>query len=125
LNINDQFPSKYLKAGELKGKAAKLAIDRVEVEEIADGEDKPVLYFRGAEKGMVLNKTNALTLQEAYGDETDEWSGQGVEVFADKTQYAGKRVDCIRVRAVELAKPKAKAKAAVVEVDDEGDSIPF
>ena len=32
-------------------------------------------------KDVVLNKTNALHLQAAYGDDTDGWSGQQIEIW--------------------------------------------
>jgi hypothetical protein len=125
-SINDLYPSTYLKAADLKGKTVKAVIDRLEVEEVGDG-NKPVLYFEGKDRGIVLNKTNALTLQEAYGDETDDWTGKGVELFSEKVAFEGRRVDGLRVRAVELPKPKVKAKAAVLEVDaeDEEPDIKF
>jgi hypothetical protein len=34
-------------------------------------------------KDVVLNKTNALHLQAAYGDDTDGWSGQRIEIWRD------------------------------------------
>jgi hypothetical protein len=63
-----------------------------------DGETKPVLYFVGKKKGLVLNKTNATKLSAAYGDETDEWAGKDVILYPDQATFQGRVVDCIRVR---------------------------
>ena len=99
MNIKKSFPSRWLKASDLNGRAVKVEIDKV-IDEDIGGEDKPVLYFAGKEKGVVLNKTNADVLADAFGDETDEWAGSKVELYPAKTQFQGKLVDCIRVRTI-------------------------
>jgi hypothetical protein len=69
----------------------------VEREEI--GTDKKlVLYFKGGKKGMVLNKTNANTIGDAYGDDTDDWYDQPLILFSIRTEYQGKPVDGLRCR---------------------------
>jgi hypothetical protein len=110
VNINEEFPSKYLKSADLKGKMARLQIAHVDSEEI--GKDrKLVAYFRGKERGMVLNKTNAKTIAEAFGDETDNWTGADIEVFSMKVDYQGRMVDGLRVRIPEQQpKPAAAPK---------------
>ena len=54
-----------------------------------DGKQKPVLYFRGKVKGFVLNATNYDAIADAYGDETDDWSGQPVELYPTKVPFKG------------------------------------
>ena len=110
MKIGSAFPSTFLKAADLQGRAVNCIIQEVRTEDIGDGH-KPVMYFEGKEKGLVLNKTNALTLSEAYGEETDDWCGQPVEVFPDKTMYEGRRVDCIRVRVARAAAPARPPQA--------------
>lgn len=77
MDIETAFPSKWLKATDIKGKRVPVTIKDTVMEEVGDGE-KPVLYFRGKDKGMVLNKTNAHILREAFGRETEEWAGQKI-----------------------------------------------
>lgn len=76
MDINGVFPSKYLKAADLQGKDVTLTIEEVSVEDVGgqgDASDsKPVLFFQGKEKGLVLNKTNANTISGMYGPETDK-----------------------------------------------------
>jgi hypothetical protein len=99
MNINDAFPSKYLKATDLRGQAVKVQITHV-TQEIVGGESKPVMYFAGKEKGCVLNKINSGVIASRFGDETDEWGGAELELYPDKTGYEGRIVDCIRVRLI-------------------------
>ncbi len=64
MNINEAFPSKYLKASDLDGKNVTVTIKSAELEEIGfDKEQKLVLSFVGTDKSMVLNKTNATTAE--------------------------------------------------------------
>ena len=97
MNTNDMFPSNYIKASDMQGQARRLIMDHVESEEI--GEDiKPILYFQGAKKGLVLNKTNANLIASTYGPETDGWTGKEIELFPTQTEFKGQTVDCLRVR---------------------------
>lgn len=98
MRIDSAYPSKYLKTADLQGRAVRVTIDRFEIEEIGDGDRKPCLYFEGKERGIVLNRTNADTITASLGEETDNWIGQVIELYPDKTRFAGKMVDCIRVR---------------------------
>jgi hypothetical protein len=102
MRIDDAFPSKYIKCSDLQGRAAPVKIRDVQFEMIGgdSGDRKAVLYFVGKEKGLVLNKTNANVISDMYGYETDDWVGKPIELFPTKTDYAGKRVDAIRVREV-------------------------
>ena len=58
-NANDYFPSQFLKASDLKGRQVTVTIDRIEYEPVGREKTmKPVIYFVGKEKGMVMNRTN-------------------------------------------------------------------
>ena len=115
MKIGSAFPSKYLKAGDLAGREVACTISRVVVENVGGQgaeEDKPVLYLNGKSKGIVLNRTNAMTIAAKYGDDTDAWLDQPIVVYPDQTMYQGRMVDCIRLRV-----PAAQAVSA--------DEIPF
>ena len=97
MNITGAFPSSYLKAADLQGRRATVTIDRVAMEDIGD-DHKPVLYFQGKEKGVVLNKTNANMITEITGsDETEDWRGHAVMLYVAKVDFQGRRVDAIRI----------------------------
>ena len=126
MNIDSAFPSHYLKASDLGDKSSVVTIDRIEVEPIGrDKEMKPVLYFQGKDKGLVLNKTNAKKIAEVTGSkDTDDWAGCQIRIYATETEFAGESVECIRVKGAAAQTAKPKPKAAPVE-DLEEDQIPF
>lgn len=99
MRISGAYPSNYLKATDLQGRNVTVSIERVVMEDIARGEQKPVLYFAGKEKGIVLNKTNANTIADAYGDETDQWAGKSLVLFEALVDYQGRSVPAIRMRS--------------------------
>jgi hypothetical protein len=68
-------------------------------------DNKPVLYFRHPRdaKALVLNKTNWKTINEVLGsDETDDWAGKQITLYATEVESFGETVLAIRVR---LKKP--------------------
>lgn len=97
MNVNNVFPSNYLKAADLQGRTVKVKIERIEMEDMGN-ERKPVITFAGKQKGLALNKTNAQIIASAYSPETDGWIGKDIELRPDKTQFNGQLVDCIRVQ---------------------------
>jgi hypothetical protein len=128
MNINDQFPSKYLKAADLNGGEALVTIKDCIVESL--GEDKrPVLYFAGKEKGVVLNKTNATNISDAYGPDTDEWVGKKVVLYTAYVDFQGRSMEAIRIRPAKGGDGKAKsAVPPQFDPQDPGpgdDDIPF
>ncbi len=102
MKFDDMFPGKFLKAADLNGNPVKATIERVELQDVAgqgkEHDYKPVLFFQGKQKGLVLNKTNAQAIVGAYGEDTEAWRGKELEIYPDKTPFQGKIVDCIRVR---------------------------
>jgi len=108
MKMSEEFPSKFLKAGDLQGREVRVTMQSVEREKI--GEDtKPVLYFKGKDKGVVLNKTNASTIADAYGDDTEDWFDQPLILFSVMVDFQGKVAPAIRVR-VPTAKDNRAAK---------------
>jgi hypothetical protein len=99
MKISEAFPSNFLKAGDLQGRAVRVTMGEVILQDIGDGE-KPVLHFDGKDRGLVLNKTNASMIAELYGDSTEDWVGKVIEIYPDKTSFQGRIVDCLRVRGV-------------------------
>ena len=132
MKIGQAFPSDYLKAADLNGKAVRVTIESVSTEKLGD-DTKPILHFLGKDKGLVLNKTNANRIVEATGsDETDHWEGWGITLYACKVDFQGKRVDAIRVDdrpGTSVAPANGRRQAPVPDVDDAppitDDDIPF
>lgn len=108
MKIGAAFPSTYLKAADLQGRHCAATMGRVLMEEIG-GEHKPVLYFQGHERGIVLNKTNSSIIAEMYGDETDDWEGKKIVIYPARVEFQGKIVDAIRVKLEAVQPPVAAA----------------
>ncbi len=132
MNIDAAFPSKWIRAADLQNRDIVLTIVRCSDEEVAgDGSTQPVLWFHGTQKGLALNRTNANTISEALGPETDAWYGQKITLFPTKTDFQGKRVDCIRIRdlvpvpAAAASEPAPAVAAAETPAVTEDDPIPF
>lgn len=108
MKISDEFPSTYVKASDLGGREIRVTMVNVEREKIGT-DTKLVLYFKDAQKGLVLNKTNAYTIGDAYGEDTEDWYGQPLILFSVKTDYQGKVVNATRCR-IPTAKDKREAE---------------
>jgi hypothetical protein len=110
------FDREYIGAWDLpKGTDVPVVIDRVKAGElVAPGgrkSKKPVVYFRGKEKGFALNKTNAKLIAGMYGNDTAKWCGKPIAIYATQTQFGNDTVECIRVRPT----PPKGGKRAPVE----------
>lgn len=126
------IPSKYLKASDAEDSPV-LTISHVKEESIGQGAQadmKWILFFEEEEKGLVLNRTNINTIAGMYGDDTDDWEGKKITLFATQVDFQGKQVDAIRVRnrppktkEAKPAKPAATAPAA--EIDPDSEEAPF
>jgi hypothetical protein len=129
MNIHSAFPpGRWLKAADLQGRSVRVVIESCELEELPDGEQRPVLRFRGKEAGLSLNKTNAATLADALGPETERWLRQAIVLYPDETDLRGRRVACIRVRCEDTGAPAAwepPPSRPARPIDEDPDDIPF
>jgi hypothetical protein len=122
MNINKAFPSKYLKASDLDGEIS-VKITRVTFEQVGAGQEtRPVAYFDGIGKGVVLNKTRSNGIIRASGsEETDDWVGVTVLLYPSTTQFQGEEVECIGIRAPRPKKATAPAAAPGIEPGPDDD----
>ena len=111
MDMNNVFPSKFLKASDLQGHKVKLTIASVEMDKFGD-DDKPVMYFRDKEKGVVLNKTKAGILSSSFSPESDGWIGKEIFLYPTKVNFQGQMVDSIGIQVV-------------MEEQELNDEIPF
>lgn len=127
------YPSKYVKAADLRGKDVVVTIDDIEPrhELVSKGnrkEHKPVVYLRGKEKMWVLNKTNAKTIAGMYGNEVKKWIGKSVTLFPTTVQAGGQTHDCIRVRPEKpngkQSEPASDIKTALDEAREANEPPP-
>ena len=101
MNINSAFPSKFLKASDLDDQTVTVKIADVKIEQVGQNQEtKPVAYFEGKKKGLVLNKTNSRKIAQIAGSpETEDWVGVEVAIYPTETEFGGESVECIRVKA--------------------------
>ena len=101
MKVREMFPPKYLNKDDICEPQIltirECRMENIEFEE--NIETKPILYFEEYEdRGLVLNKTNAMTLEELYGD-SDEWPGHKIEVYVDSSiRFGSKKLGGVRFR---------------------------
>ena len=122
-SVLSMYDNEFLYAYDLDGKDVTVCIERVkqgEIDSHRKGEKptkKPVLYFKGKEKGLMLCITNTRSIIALYGtDKAAEWAGKWITLFPTTTTFGSKTVDCIRVRPVI---PK-RGKSQPLQADSDG-----
>jgi hypothetical protein len=117
MKLHDAFPSNYMKADDLEDGDLTVTIRDHSPVEWAEfqqkgkptPDNKPVLYFQHPReaKALVLNKTNWKTIADVLGtDETDDWGGKQITLYATEVESFGETVLAVRVR---MKKPSTKA----------------
>ena len=106
-NINDAFPSRFLKADDLQGREPVVTIARVTFEPMGRARDvKAVVYFVGKTKGMKLNKTMAAAIERIAGSPlTEDWIGVAVCLYATSADFGTETYPVVRVKAP-VAQPR-------------------
>ena len=123
MKTSQMTSSKYLKQDDVS-EGALFTVKHLQRQNVAQegepAENKYVMYFDEAEKGLVMNSTNIQLAERAFGsDETDDWLGKKIVLYVDpNVSFGGKIVGGIRLRA---PKSKQPAKPAV----DDSDDVPF
>jgi hypothetical protein len=126
MKTEDLFPRKWLSGEDLPHDTT-ATIQRVVMEELHNPatrkkEHKPVAYFVGKRKALILNRTNWMTLAGLFGDESDQWANRRIVLGADEVDSPQGRMRAPRIRAVHpetLATPPAE----IPETEDEEEEI--
>ena len=118
--------SQFLRKEDLGSRKVTATVERVGITEF-DADKKLVLHFVGKTKALSLNRTNAKVMEMAFGDETDEWIGQTIELWVDPyVTFQGKMVGGIKITpkpAIPAPPPKASQQGTGGGSFD--DDIPF
>ena len=77
MKMSELTSGNYLSAAELEGRDVTVQLERIDFETMQQREgqgteQKPVAYFLGKTKGLVLNKTNLRALEEMGLEDTDQ-----------------------------------------------------
>ncbi len=100
-NIDDAFPSKFLKASNLPEEGTVAAtIEDVAMEEIGKNrEKKPIIRFEELDKALVCNKTNCNTIAKITGSRRfKDWVGKMIHLYRVEVEFQGEMIESIRVR---------------------------
>lgn len=117
MKASDFLGGDFIKGEDVKDGPKKVTITGVEVAKFEkNGKTERKLQIvvddAGESKKVTLNTTNLTTIQDAYGNETDEWEGKKVVLYFDPSvTYGGKRIGGLRIKV-------PGQKAAVVPADD-------
>jgi hypothetical protein len=121
IDVRSMYDKEFLYAYDLQGRDVTVVIAKVTQGKLVGtggkSSKKPVVYFKGKEKGLGLCITNARTIAAIYGGfEVDKWIGKAITLFPTTTTFGGATVDCIRIR------PNKPGKNATV--DTAPDTLP-
>lgn len=102
--IDEMFPSKFLRGGELEDPVT-VTIESVQQEEVwntSNGKEKKwVLRVKGGTKGVIMSKTLAEQISTIIGSEdSKDWIGHKIVLFPIQIKVAGEMKTGIRARAV-------------------------
>ena len=138
MNVDDLYPSKYLSANDLQGKEPTVTITQITMEKMTDGQIKPCIFVNNRPKGIILNKTNAMSISQLYGKNTDGWIGTKIKLVKVWTDFQGKPVEAIRIvppgvdtmqqrgpAADDWQAPAGPPKGHPAAIDDDLNDAPF
>ena len=147
MNIDDLSESKFLTKKDC-GRGILVTITEIRMQNVArqnePAENKAIVYFAEAEKGLACNKINREVIASIVGSrDTDHWRGHKVVLYDDPNIiYGGKVTGGIRVRAprpqpgvasapqqfqqhTPAAAPMQQPRTRPVPPPDEDDNIAF
>jgi hypothetical protein len=109
IDVRAMYDKTFLYSYDLQGRDITVVISKVVAGKVVGegGKEskKPVIYFRGKEKGLALCITNARTIAAMYGGfDADKWIGKAITLFPTTTQFGPRTVDCIRIRPTKPGK---------------------
>jgi hypothetical protein len=74
-------------------------VEKGELESAQGKQNKPLVSFQEAKKPFVANATNCKTIASICGsNNTKDWIGKRITLYATETSAFGEMVECIRVR---------------------------
>lgn len=124
MKLSEVYPSKFLKGDDIEQETpviiTKLVFEKMKDEDGRE-EEKPVLLFKGVDKGLVLNKTNATRIADQHGDETDNWPGKRITLTTESVTAFGKTQWAIRVKP----ERPVTGKKPLVQAEEDSGQPPF
>jgi hypothetical protein len=128
MDMTKIFPSQWFSASDFDAVGTEMTIGNVMMQQVG-AEFKPVVYFNGQEKGMVLNPTNnkLMCSMPHLGGESKEWTGKKVILFSFTAMFNGQPQQRLGVRAPDgratVAAPSPVPNRSLK--DEMNDEVPF
>lgn len=79
MNISQLYPRRFANGNDIGAATPTLPICKVTMEQVGPVR-KPVIWFLGARKGIILHATLARQIAAIHGDDTDQWHGKRVTI---------------------------------------------
>jgi hypothetical protein len=102
MRVSEMFKRRFVKASDVEEQPLTLTISGVEAVELEEG-TKYAVSFEESEMELILNVTNARTIEKLYGGDTEAWTGKKIMLFAQQVDFRGEQVLAVRVS---LKKPE-------------------
>jgi hypothetical protein len=121
--IEEMFPKRHIAVEDLQGKPWTLEIARVCQEKVFlprknQTAQKWVIYFKGAQKFFILNKTTAEQTAMVTGSQASEnWIGKKICIFPDPGVHFGSEI----FTAIRVRKPANGVDAPPATMHDDAD----
>lgn len=122
--VSETYTGTYLNAAELTplGQRRHALVHGATVEEIGQDKGAKIVLSLTSAKGLpwpkdvVLNKGNALQMQAAFGDDTDDWLGKPIEIWAENVMFQGKLVPGIKIQPGASAASNGAGKGGTISL---------
>jgi hypothetical protein len=110
MDMEKAIPSSWLSANDFDSTGKEFTIGNVMMQQVG-AEHKPVIFFYGQEKALVINKTNNRVLIGLFGKESNDWAGKKVVLFSymGQAQFGQPPKLQLGVRAADPGAPAPKA----------------
>lgn len=97
--FNDFTEDSWFKAKDFTEEGRTFTIDRIETREIAPKVEKLVVFFKGENKGFVLNVVNKSVIAKNTGQaDVDNWKGYKITLYSTKIKVKDVLCSCIRIK---------------------------
>lgn len=100
--VKDMYPKKHLTPADLGKNSVNITIERINQVEVFDqklNRTKKVwaMFFKGKNKYMIMNQTNANKLAEIFdSDDSDDWVGNKIVIYVDNITVGGQPKKALR-----------------------------
>jgi hypothetical protein len=102
--VSQLYPRRFATGEDLAGKTPTLPVRTVTMEKVGPVR-KPVIWFHGAQKGIVLTASLARDIRDILGDDTDGWINQPVTLHTKRIVIDSRVCWSIRASSAAPATP--------------------